>query len=62
MFGRPVFVGSVQLTSRLGVLAGVADTAGRFIVSGGSSWSVTFSVTVIVSELPLLSTTLTVAE
>ena len=36
MFGRPVFVGAVQLTSRLVVLPVVADTEGTFGASGGS--------------------------
>ena len=62
MFGRPVFVGAVQLTSRLLFDPGVADTEGAFGASGGSSWSMTFSVTAIVSEPLLPSSTLTLTE
>ena len=62
MAGRPVFVGAVQLTSRLVVLPVVADTEGADGASGASFWSITFSVTVIVSEPLLPSSTLTVTE
>ena len=64
MAGRPVFVGAVQLTSRLVVSSPcVADTEGavrrqRSLVH----WSITFSVTAIVSEPLLPSSTLTVTE
>ena len=58
--GRPVFDGAVQLTSKLVALPVVAATVGASEASGGSFRSVTFSVTAIVAEPPLPSSTLTV--
>ena len=60
MPGRPVFVGAVQSTLRLLVFVSGASGIGASGASGASIWSVTFSVTVMVSEPPLPSTTLTV--
>ena len=53
---------SVHITSRLAVLPEVEDTEGAAGATGASSWSVTFSVTAIVPEPPLPSSTLTVTE
>ena len=58
--GRPVFDGAVHLTSRLVALPEVAVTVGASGASGASSPSTTFSVTAIVAEPPLPSSTLTV--
>ena len=58
--GRPVFDGAVHLTSRLVALPEVAFTVGASGAIGGSSRSVTFSVTAMVAEPPLPSSTLTV--
>ena len=55
----PVFVGAVQVTSRLVVDPAVADTVGAAGRPGGSSTSVTVIVTVTVSVPPLPSSALT---
>ena len=55
----PVFVGAVQLTSRLVFDPAVADTVGAAGMPGGSSTSVTVIVTVMVSVPPLPSSALT---
>ena len=60
MAGRPVFVGAVQLTSRLVVLPEVAVTEGSAGASGGSFTFVTFSVTSMVA-LAVPSDALTVS-
>ena len=60
MLGRPVLSGAVHLTSRLVVDPVVADTEGAPGASGASFWSVTFSVTAIVADPLLPSSTLTV--
>ena len=59
MAGRPVFDGAVQLTSRLVVELDVGDTEGAAGLSGGSSSSVTDTVTVA-SAWAVPSLTLTV--
>ena len=55
----PVFVGAVQVTSRLVVDPAVAVTEGAAGRPGGSSTSVTVIVTVTVSVPPLPSSALT---
>ena len=55
----PVFVGAVQLTSRLVLDPAVAVTEGAAGRPGGSFTSVTVIVTVTVSVPPLLSSALT---
>ena len=61
MAGRPVFGGAVQLTFRLVVDPGVADTEGAAGgVFGGSLTFVTLIVTAMVSVAPLPSSAFTV--
>ena len=63
MSGRPVFVGAVQLTSRLVVLPKVPVTVGSDGARGASVvLSSTLNVTSMVPTPPLSSLALTVTE